>query len=261
MADEKSITVKAGGKLIVNKSVITTECNTVSHRWQGIKIEGNPSVWNANIDLQGYANIDNSSLIENARTAIDIVYSDNMGLISGGIVQAKNSFFRNNDLAFSFGEYGFRSGSSFNHCSFEFDQYYYGNVGVNQPLVYLWGNNGVQFIACTFANNKTANKGIGIVSYGSSYSINALCESSTVPCPEISLIKPQFDNLAYGIHAYNTSNKIIINNAVFSSQRGVCLTNCNFADILNTQFNIPEYYLGGIMPYGAHMDQRSRLPY
>jgi hypothetical protein len=243
MADEKSIVVEVGGKLIVNNSVITSVCNTVSHRWQGIKIEGNPSIWNANINLQGYAKIYNNSVIENARTAVDIVYNDDMGLISGGIVQAKNSTFLNNDLAFDFGEYGFRSGSSFYNCSFVLDQNYYGTISVNQPMVNLWGNNGVHFTGCSFKNKKTANKGIGIVAYGSGFSVEAACESGIVtsPCPENMLIHSTFENFDYGIRVLGSNGVTKIDKTIFlHNNRGAYFTSNNYGSLTDCRFDILE---------------------
>jgi len=260
MADEKGITVKVGGKLIVNNSVITTACNTKTNRWTGITVIGNSGLSNANINQQGFLKITNNSVIENAREAIAIPFNDDMQPNwGGGIVQAFNSSFKNNDKALYFWEYNYNSGSFFDHCNFYFDQDYYGTVAANQALISLGGNKGMKFYGCTFANNNTAytNIGIGVYSAGSNYSVLSSCTNPLIsPCPEGNIIKSQFNNLEYGIKGFNTSNKILIDHAEFNSNIcGIYLSSCSFADILNCNFSVPEYYVpSGKTPYGAYLN-------
>ena len=260
MADNKGIEIKAGGKLIVNHAVITSLCAQKSRHWRGITVQGNYAMANA-IPNQGYLHIYNNSLIENANTAIAIPFNDDVNpYIGGGMVQASNSSFRNNEHALDFGEYTKRSTSFFDNCSFTFEQDYPFAIDTKQPLINLWGNFGLKFTGCKFANYKTVNTGVGIQTIASSFSTSGGCTSNQIsPCPANMLIYNTFENLNYGIYSMisNMNAKTSVQKAKFVNNiYGAYFSNYFNSELLDCDFNVPEQN-SGVCKYGAYYNQSS----
>ncbi len=203
--------------------------------WKGITVEGDNALTQYYNSNQGYLSMQNSTIMH-AKNGITTT-------TGGGIVQAANSHFINNTKPLNIGQYSqpnYRT--SFSVCDFIItnDHRDWSNF---QHLVQINMNSGAKFYGCIFSNNNSTypNTGNGIYSTGANYSVLSSCTNPLIsPCPEANLIKSQFNNLRYGIQGYYTSTKILVDKAVFNTVRGVYLSSCNFAEILSSEFNIPE---------------------
>ncbi|HNX43083.1 MAG TPA: S8 family serine peptidase [Bacteroidales bacterium] len=254
MIDNTGITVMPGGKLYVNNSVITNSCNSTTHRWKGITVYGDNSISTQSPTYQGLAMLTNAT-IENAEKAIYIKRTSEYG---GGMVWALNSDFLNNDVAIDFERYDYASFSHFTGCTFEVNQDFVGTYSDNSIMVNLRAMYGMRFSSCIFRNvYSDAPIGVGIKSYGSDFTLNGVCSSNVLPCPDEYIKRNQFNNLNRGIYAqYNfagAKTKITYTDFI-GNNRGAYFSNCGYFDILNNDFQIPEYTLNGIDKYGLYLE-------
>lgn len=217
MPDNSTITVKQNGRLVIDGGTITSACNGI---WQGIKVWGNASqhqyVYGSNQLYQGFVELKNGAIIENAATAISLGKAGDWQMLNtGGIVQAYgNSIFRNNKRDIEFLKYQNFNPSNptqkrgnlsyFRNCKFETTANL--NDGSNPSNhVTMWNVDGVRFYGCTFENSNTnatsfSQLGNGIFTEDANFIVSG-CDW-TVPClpgvccgyaPNI------FRNLNYGI--------------------------------------------------------------
>jgi serine protease AprX len=262
MGQHRKIVVEPGATLVLNNTVIRNKeyyyCPVVP--WQGIEVWGNSSThqWpdvNGNYQ-QGRLVIENSS-IENALVAINL-WKDGDYSKTGGIVNATNTTFINNVRSVHALLYrNFHPVTNdempysalFNNCAFQISSTYpgyetfYKHIDLNQV-------NGVRFRGCDFtlspdAVNVSASS-MGIGSYGSGFRVNALCNSSIVPCNNWD--KSSFNGFTYGIYA----TKDLIGNNTFevsltdftNNIYGINSLGVNNLSVLNSTFalrkNAPE---------------------
>lgn len=247
MAANKKIIIDQGCKLLVDNSTITNECNTM---WEGIVVKGDKQVpqeltsTNNATNLsptQGFVYLNNAT-ISYAKEAIRLWNPDdewvsanqleNQGE-SGGIVIAENATFINNRRSVEFmwyKNYDWTTGiekpnvSSFKQCTFKVTDDY----RTDYPFyahVSMWDNRGINYKACTFANNKTnlsvyENKGMGIISMDANYTVE-----------NIGALKSQFKNLTYGVNVINSQKGAtsvnIIKSAFNKNQIGAYLLNAS----------------------------------
>lgn len=247
MAAGKKITIDPGCKLLVDNSTITNECNTM---WEGIVVRGDkmtPQELTSTDNTtnlsptEGYVYLNNAT-ISYAREAIRLWNPeqewvsanqiDNHGE-SGGIVIAENSTFINNRRSVEFmwyKNYDWITGietpnmSSFKECTFKVTDDY----RTDYPFyahVSMWDNRGINYKACTFANNKTnssiyENKGMGIISMDANFTVE-----------NIGALKSQFKGLTYGVNVINSekgaTNVNIIKSAFNKNQVGAYLLHAN----------------------------------
>ncbi len=121
--DDAMILIQPGGKLILDGGTLTSSCTM----WRGIRLMGiasQPQGTLANT-VQGVVEMKNHAVIENAEEGIFMSDAgDNMyGGVTGGIVVASNSTFRNNWRSVSFHPYTFPSISKFTNCLFICDDH------------------------------------------------------------------------------------------------------------------------------------------
>jgi len=113
------IYIEPGAKLYVEGGTLTNACFNM---WQGIEVWGNSSLTQTT-NNQGYVNLSDNAVIENARIAITTCKTFMNGeinwLTTGGIVMAKNCTFRNNYKAVQFLTYNQSNRSLFTKVNFE----------------------------------------------------------------------------------------------------------------------------------------------
>jgi len=107
---DASITIKRGGKLILDNALLTS-CNN-DEMWGGIQVWGDSAKPQTDLTAHGKLEIKNGSIIENAHNAVIMARVDNQsgaGNIhwdyTGGIIEAENSVFRNIGRAVAFLSY------------------------------------------------------------------------------------------------------------------------------------------------------------
>jgi hypothetical protein len=145
------ITVKPGGKLIVNGGTLTNTCD--NQMWQGIVVEGNSSL-NQNATNQGTVELTNGAMIENAITGISTCQSPK----SGGRIIATNAIFKNNGTAVKIYPYIYSSNGTissysgnFTRCQFIGNYLLTANGQSFSEHVWLSGIKGILFKGCSFS--------------------------------------------------------------------------------------------------------------
>ncbi len=235
------IIVRPGAKLIVDGGTLTNRCNNM---WGGVEVKGNNRLKQNTIN-QGYVNLKNGAIVENARIGIST---------NGGLIMAQNSFFRNNYNAIKFETYSYDQLSTFTKVIFETTRNYLDtNYSVPQDFVSLWGVKGVRFLGCTFQNTTVPVNSIpGLIKGRGIYSIDATfyvdqysyCSGQVVPCPNPVITPSTFKGLYYGIRVYNTdpAKYIEIKKSIFDhNYRGVYLGSSNYSTIIQNKFFIPNH--------------------
>ncbi len=263
------IVVKPGGRLIIDGGRITKACDDL---WRGIEVWGNINAPQSPMSNQGYFKVMNGGKIEYAETAILIGATDsNDDYIfekSGGIIKTENSTFKNNLVGVKFLPY-YDSQYITNLSSFEKTEFItYDELNLNlMPEAHIVFDNvyGVRIEGCSFGYESTntitlpvEDRGTGILAFNSSVQIYPACKFPyTVPCPEY--VFCEFNNLRYGIKAFNTgANRLIrVDQAIFSKNiAAIYLSAYNYMDITSNSFyctlNYKDYnelddeYYGGI---------------
>ena len=183
------IAVEPGGRLIVDNSTITNDCENCF--WKGIEARGvatDPQVPTSN---QGWVIIRNNSKIEHAITGVANSNRDVIWATNGGIIQCYGSTFINNQTDVAFEGYDNIWGgavhpnlSHFSLCNFILDNNYKGTLlGMPmQNMVSLRSVEGITFSACKFLNRNNAflqkGYGTGINAVNSAFNVYALCPST-----------------------------------------------------------------------------------
>ncbi len=181
------ISVEPGGQLIVNHAVLTNDCDQCF--WQGIQVKGS-NVLAQSAANQGWVIIDSGTVIEHAKIGVT-----NFGN-SGGIIQAANSSFIDNNNAVTVSDYVYygssgvaQNVSNFYNCTFLLDNNYKGDK-LGYPMnnfVNLTNVNGVILEGCNFLNRDTAaldrGKGEGIHAVYAGFSVSPLCAPGLHSCP------------------------------------------------------------------------------
>ena len=260
MAEGKIIFVEQGAKLDIDGGLITNMCGNY---WFGIEVFGTPSANQNPID-QGWVKIQNGGTIMNSQQGVvaalleeDVTDGDltpNPGY-TGGIIQASDARFINNQTAVQFYDYRFNSVSYFNNCEFKLNWNYFGNA---EPENYMIIRNmtAVDVIFCDFINEKTSTaQYTGILSQNSTIFIEGDCASGTIEdCDEWN--KGNFNNLEYGVcaTAVTSTRYIDIQHTDFTDNyRGVFIGAITGAVVTNNNFQINTPYIenGG---YGLYLD-------
>lgn len=204
MPKNAAIIVEIGGKLVIDRAMITNSCEGCF--WSGIQVRGNTFVGQAPASNQGWLQMKNNSTIEHARIAVSNCNPDPAIFYgtTGGIIQCTNSRFVNNQNAVSMFAYtnidafgAFRPNLSyFQNCTFLLNDEYKGNLLYAaermQSMVNLRGVEGITFAGCNFLNRNTNSfqKGIGngILAWNAGFNITPYCASlfySTSGCPDM----------------------------------------------------------------------------
>jgi len=257
-----NIIVKPGAKLIIDGSTLTNAC---SEPWQGIQVWGDKS-HSQNPDAngnyaQGYLELKNGAVIENAVCAVDLWKPDDWSS-TGGIVYADNVTFRNNAKsvhALYYHNYNpnnpteeWEYSSNFKNCTFEITADYPGTETFYKH-VDLSHVNGIDFQHCDFSVadnvNGVSSYNIGIAGYDAQLKVTALCSSQVAPCPEEDLEKCTFTGFYRGVSAVNDGGSPVtfyVNNANFiNNAYGVKTRSMDNATVLFSDFEIGQLYSCG----------------
>jgi hypothetical protein len=246
---QAKIVVKPGGRLTVNNSILSNNCNSP---WQGIEVYGNSSAhqWpDVNGNYQQGRVVLNNATIENAVCAINLWKSgDNTK--TGGIVHATGSTFKNNAKsvhALLYRNFHPTNGkemeynSWFDNCTFEIAADYpathtfYKHVDLNQV-------NGIKFKGCDFSLSPDANNvsdyNQAIAAYSAGFKVEARCTGLTTPCSAWD--KSTFNGFRVGVYAAHgtlSTYSYLINRAIFTGNSiGVLSNNVDNAIVINSDF-------------------------
>jgi hypothetical protein len=284
MADNKSITVYRGGKLVINNATIKSYCKEM---WRGIIVDGDNTLPQTNSISHAYVVI-NSSNIEDAITGVECIDLNNQQK-GGGYIIANNTTFRNNYLSVNLLPYAYMNNyayvnnlSSFYNCNFIIDQplkrisnytpYLY-NKKTIYTLVRISGIKGLNIGGCRFKyENQVCNSSYkyrGIVANNSSFFINNGCSSNISygsPCPASDIIPSVFSGLEYGIYTVggiDNFTSFSVRNTEFNENRyGLYANGCNNFYLVSNSFKIPFFNINISLNepnpqklyYGAYLD-------
>ncbi len=254
-AENTKIIVENGSQLIIDGGHLTSGCSSM---WEGIEVWGdnNHTQYPENgQQYQGYVELKNGAIIENAHYAISL---QNSGVWNtfGGIVKAYNTTFKNNWKSVEFMSYKnfypttgnpAPNQSRFDRCDFLVDNNFFWEGFDAQ--VSLWDVTGVYFRGCDFKDLRTnltesGKMGKGINSLDANYVVKPYCDSYApypYTCPANDLKKSTFTGLSHGIFATNsaTQNSITVSQCDFAANiYGVNLDKVNQARILQSTFHI-----------------------
>ncbi len=274
MAEDKTITVLRGGKLLLNNSTIKGYCQSM---WEGIIIDGNNFSHQLSND-QAYLQ-SNSSTIEDALIAvksIDLNYPDQTK--GGGRINAVNTTFKNNQIAVKFLPYVHfdllfdENLSTFKKCNFITDA-----PLVRMPLkpiafVQSESIYGLNILGCKFENtnvecNGYTYEGIGIDAKMSDIIVEEYCSATLSPggtCPAADLTPSVFSYLKFGIKAVGSNEKFSVKHTTFTENlRGLYMDEINNFNVISNTFYLPNYYSASSTPpvydgsheqYGAYLN-------
>jgi hypothetical protein len=220
--DGTRLEIQPGGKLIINDARLTSLINCPGSTWRGVIVRGDANE-NQYSTVNGVSHqgkfIGNNCTIENAEEAIEVVNSN--GWQSGGIVQARNCLFKNNERCVSFQSYrnltpaGNETSnfSYFEKCHFLIDQPL---IKGNDPrgIVTLWAVKGIQFRGCKWENTNpqattAASLGFnGIFGIDADFSVGSYCDQLlqvNQPCDPAYYTRSEFINMNAGIRSQKTS--------------------------------------------------------
>ena len=246
-----SITINAGGSLLLDGGRLTNLCGDL---WNGIILEGDPSLSQYPADNQPLLQVRNNSIIENSKTAVLVGSRQNSSLgnlMGGGIVEAEESVFKNNICAIDFSPYSINNSSFFRSCLFETARPINHYEEGFWPLSFISLNDvkGLEIIENRFVNDihedkiHFTNRGNGIVSMNAGYKLGK-------------------DNLFMGLHygirsvAGNPFSYISIDNNVFiNNYRSIYLSGLMFSEIINNNFEVRRHEES--INYGVYIDNCS----
>lgn len=208
MPKNASIIVERGGKLIVDGGIITGNCDNI---WSGIQVYGSPLIQHSTSSLNnGYLEVKNGSLIENANNAI---YTGQIGtnVNDGGLVYITNSTFLNNRIAVNIPDYGdpglvIRNKSVLEGNTFDCDAAVHNGYGVNHHVAVV-NSHGIRIFGNTFKNSAPIGifvdnfRGRGINCLNSTIYLDATYDPNSIqaPCDLPDGDGNIFDGLTYGI--------------------------------------------------------------
>ncbi|MDR2979763.1 MAG: T9SS type A sorting domain-containing protein [Bacteroidales bacterium] len=203
------VIVEPGSTLIIDGGRFTNACN--GEFWQGIEIRGDRTNLSQDIAKQGYIELKNGAIIENAWTGI-LVGSRNLfeDFYAGGIVKANDSKFINCVTGVEFMPFRrmlntqeFPNKSSFSNCEFIWNHSVLPQLASVFPYTHvkLRSVGKVLFKGCLFRNNTYASRVTqGIYAYNSSVNVTAIT-ASPMNIHNVEVIqRSRFENLTYGIY-------------------------------------------------------------
>lgn len=248
--------VPVGTRLILDGGLMTNNDNIF---WQGIEVWGNSSTHQYEINgnyAQGYLELKNGAVIENAKCAVEL-WRPGYYSTTGGIIHATDATFRNNTTAvralcytnFTYNTHKETSYNAyFNNCTFVVDENYSGTETFHRHVT-LADVNGISFKGCDFSAKRGLQNVhqwcVGINAYDAGFTVNSLCNSTTVlPCPDDYIDKSTFNGLCSAIHASSNGShprSFSVRNSVFTNNdRGIYAENTGFPIILFNEFCISD---------------------
>ncbi len=290
------IKVMEKGHLIIDGGRVTSECD--SKLWYGIFVLGDESKNQTTIE-QGKVETKNDAVVEDAIIGIrtgnfyynqnDLSYPAFSGK-TGGIIQSKNTLFRNNRKSVEFMKYHnilpppynieVDNVSYFTDCSFINDDYLKG-YDYNIPnqwgpeFITAWDVQGVKFTNCLFKENVTDNfqpdltlKTTAIGSFGAKYQVynckfenlyaGIWAESALDPMDFLDIKNSTLDNVHINLTSINQYGDQIAGNTIKNQPAS------NYWNLTNnliyswgiytkgsTQFKIHDNYISSANPIGS----------
>jgi hypothetical protein len=215
-AANSSITIHPGGKLVIDGGRLTGGCG--GGLWQGIEIHGNPDNLSQDISLQGYLELKNGAVVENAHTGVVVGSSVSSERKGGGILKATDARFVNCVTSVAFKPYtrllgsrDFPNRSGFTNCEFVWNGGMVDHGPAFQAHTHVKMSNvgQISFSGCAFRNEKFPLKVTkGISSENSGLKVSAIMKhvpSAWEPSVETPGV---FENFTYGIY-YGKNNPAI----------------------------------------------------
>lgn len=290
MPEGKRIIIKPGGRLTIDGGQITSACQGL---WAGIEVWGNSQLQQSPLVNQGYLELMNDALIENARCAVRL---GNLVSISpwvydwsktGGVVRGRDSQFLNNRKDVEFLSYSslntlgeeIPNTSSFRDCSFTVNRQLNDLGSSLDDRVSLYRVNGVRFTNCIFAVEDEAlvtyqldKRASGIRGSDAGFMVTGSCNSippvggecipnditaQTLSEQSGDVTPSVFRNLFYGVHANAPGSDALvqINYSLFESNyRGVYLMSMTNPALFRNRFNITDLDWTENKEYGAMLN-------
>jgi hypothetical protein len=244
------IIIEAGGKLILDNTVLDALNFCLFDNWQGIEIWGDSYQHQYTIDgdcAQGILEMENDATIKNAYQAVN-VWNPEDWYSMGGIIQANDAHFINNRVSVGYMSYQnfhpfyevpVSNLGYFTNCEFIINNEY--KIASNfYSHITMWDVKGIQIKGCYFGNeqDETESNGYGIYTESAGYRIVEGCGPSNIrPCPDP--IPTTFSGFHVGVGALNAENThtIYISDALFEdNQFGIQLSGVYDATIVNSDF-------------------------
>jgi hypothetical protein len=250
--------VENGARLTINGTTLTvySDCGGNALMWQGVEVWGiGTGTFQAAVSGKFIAQ--NYSVIEHAiEGAVNFNHAANPSYANnGGIIQATTGTkFRNNvkDVVFNAFQSVF-NGNPYNDQSYFNDVTFITDASLNDPtynnsITHATLNEvtGINFTGCDFENTDIAgttypylNRGQGILTYNSKFTVNARCLTLTIPCT--SFDESNFTNLTEGIVALNTirTQVAFVNKSNFNNNfKSIYIFNMEAAKITENDFDI-----------------------
>ncbi|MBP6872815.1 MAG: T9SS type A sorting domain-containing protein [Bacteroidales bacterium] len=262
------ITVNRGGKLILDGGLMTNSCPGL---WEGIDVFGSDTCQNFT-QYFGILEIRNGGTIENARIAVSNFCKECMNpeAYSGGIIDAKDGIFRNNQVAFEFSPFrnmdqGIQKDyhGSFSRCRFIYDNYLMDGEDFRY-FIKLNQVSGITIKGCDFSGNALSTNPdyeeslkyrSGIYAYGSHFYVEDECINDSVPCNEY--IPSRFSGLNYGVYALGITGReaISIRKSEFSKNNtGIYLSAEDYSSIVQNTFDVKSETISLDTKCGVYLD-------
>jgi hypothetical protein len=215
-----------GGRLTLNNTTLTafSSCSPIQ-LWEGVEVYGRSGLAQGSFSnsRQGWLVMNNNSVIEYAKVGVATykrLPSQDLSK-SGGVVQATDSYFKNNLTGASFKDYSQASASLFTRCEFSYST----NSAINAFDVFasITNQNNVRFFGTKFKNNNPqsniALRGFGVVALNSKIVVNINCNIFSFNCPPANTILSEFHNLFVGIYGNspNNTNNITCERAILDN--------------------------------------------
>ena len=271
-APEAGFIVRRGGRLVLDGATLTSSCP--GGMWPGIEVWGDSDAHQEEVNgsyLQGYLELKNGAVIENAVCAVNLRNPLASGT-TGGIVHADGAVFRNNAEAVHMGPYIARDqysgnivayNSRFSECTFTVDEDYPAD-SVFRRHAYLTGVSGVRFDGCSFSADRTVS-GVssecrGIDAYDARFGVHGLCSSQTLPCPPQYEVRSSFTGFDRAVYASGDGSRLawphIYDSDFSGNSTGVFLSHTSFATLVGNSFTV-----GGLgdCAVGVYADECSGL--
>jgi hypothetical protein len=188
-------------------------------RWQGIRVEGfenNTSQnWNSSTP-HARLRIEDQSVVEFAEIGAQSGHSG-VSDSGGGMIRLDNAIIKDCITGIKFLPYVKLSGSTevytrsfIRESKFKTTSDWFGSQ-IPNAFVHMIGSSGINLDANEFINEipgsfDLIDRGLGIYSINSRVTNEWTCDTPQNPCPPQDIVKSTFDNLYYGIFAFNTSS-------------------------------------------------------
>ncbi len=252
MPIDSKIIVHPGARLIIDGGRITSAHDLP---WSGIEVWGNyftHQYFTNGSFGQGYLELKNGAVIENAKCAVELWRPDYWST-TGGIIHATDATFRNNATAvhaLCYTNHHPATNSEvsynafFNNCTFVVDDGYLGNEIFHRHVT-LADVSGITFSGCDFSADRRVSGVhpwcIGISAYDANFLVDSPCTSNSVPCPDEDLDHSTFTGLCSGIRAGGGRHprSFTVRNTLFTNNDfGIYAENTDFPTILFNDFRI-----------------------